>query len=462
MDALRLLRTFSKGAAVLGVGLGFLALAGWVFHIEWLTSYHLAVASHPATVLALILGGGALWCHAALHERAAADQRQAEQALRDSEALYHSLVETLPINVLRKDLAGRVTFGNQRYSQTLGIPLAELVGKTDFDLFPRSLAEKYVADDRRVAATGQVFEDIEEHQRPGGTRLYMHVMKAPVYDAEARIIGTQILFWDETQRKLAEEALARTTSELERSNQELERFAYVASHDLQEPLRTIASFTGLLARRYQDRLDAEAQEFIQFTVQGALRMQRLIADLLAYSRVGTKAKSLVATHGEAILKAALENLNAAVLDSGARVTHDPLPTILADEVQLIQVFQNLIGNALKFRRAEAPRVHVGVERQSGTWIFRVQDNGIGIDPQFFKRLFLIFQRLHTRDEYPGTGIGLAVCKKIVERHGGRIWVDSVPEQGSTFFFSIPVLETPAPGGDEKQLAEHLRNATLRP
>ena len=182
-DALRLVRAFSKWAALLVMVLGGLALTGWIFHLELLSSYHVAVASHPATVLALILGGAALWWHAMLHERAAREHQQAERALHDSEALYHSLVETLPINVLRKDLQGRVTFGNQRYSETLGIPLAELVGKTDFDLFPRPLAEKYAADDRRVAATGQIFEDIEEHQRPGGEKFFMHVMKAPVRDA---------------------------------------------------------------------------------------------------------------------------------------------------------------------------------------------------------------------------------------------------------------------------------------
>ena len=366
------------------------------------------------------------------------ERNRMEAALRDSEALYHSLVDTLPINILRKDMEGRVTFGNKMYCDNMGRALSEIVGKTDFDFFPRELAEKYVSDDHKVIETGKVFEDIEQHQKPDGEKLYVHVLKAPVFDARGKLVGTQTIFWDVTARRRAEEALERTAADLARSNKELELFAYVASHDLQEPLRMIASYNQLLARRYKDKLDADAEEFIGYAVDGALRMQRLIHDLLAYSRVGTIGKAFETTDCEKVFSAVMANLKIAVEESGAVVQHDPLPTLQADDVQLTQLLQNLIGNAIKFRGQNPPQIHVGAERKNDEWIFHVRDNGIGIDPQHFERIFVIFQRLHSRQEYPGTGIGLAVCKKIVERHGGRIWVESRPGHGASFFFTIPV------------------------
>jgi PAS domain S-box-containing protein len=365
------------------------------------------------------------------------ERQRMEVALSDSEALYHSLVDTIPINILRKDLAGKVTFGNKLYCQTLGRPLNELLGKTDFDLFPRELAEKYVADDRRAVETRQVFEDVERHRTPDGRTLYMHVLKAPVFDAQNEVIGTQVIFWDETARRQAEQALQQTAAELARSNRELEQFAYVASHDLQEPLRMVASYSQLLARRYQDQLDKDAREYIDFAVAGALRMQELISDLLAYSRVNTRGRPFDPTPCDEILSETLANLRLALDESGAVVTHDALPTVLADRIQIGQLLQNLLSNALKFRGQAPPRVHVGAECGDGEWVFSVRDNGIGIAPEYFDRIFVIFQRLHTRDEYAGTGIGLAVCKKIVERHGGRIWVESETGKGSTFYFSLP-------------------------
>jgi PAS domain S-box-containing protein len=366
------------------------------------------------------------------------ERQRMEAALRDSEALYHSLVDTLPISVLRKDLDGKVTFGNRHYCETLGRPLQELLGKTDFDLFPERLAEKYVADDRKVVKTREVFEDVERHQTPDGRNLYVHVLKAPVYDAHGEVVGTQVIFWDETARKQAEEDLQRTAAELTRSNRELEQFAYVASHDLQEPLRMVASYTQLLARRYHDQLDSAAQEYIRFAVSGATRMAELINDLLAFSRVGTKGKPFAPVACEAVLADALANLKVTLAETGAEITHAALPTVMADAGQLAQLFQNLLSNALKFRGPEPPRVHVQAEPQNGEWVFSVRDNGMGIEPQYFDRIFVIFQRLHTRDEYPGTGIGLALCKKIVERHGGRIWVESESGRGSTFRFSLPM------------------------
>jgi PAS domain S-box-containing protein len=261
--------------------------------------------------------------------------------------------------------------------------------------------------------------------------------------AEPSVQAVVINFRDITERERAEEAQARLTADLERSNRELEQFAYVASHDLQEPLRMVHSYTQLLGRRYKGKLDADADEFIAFAVDGASRMQRLISDLLAYSRVGTRGKEFAPTNCETIVDQALTNLQVAIQESGATITRDPLPTLMADDVQLVQLFQNLIGNAIKFHGAAPPHVHVSaqktseVSKTSEVWKFSVRDNGIGIDMQFAGRIFGIFQRLHARGEYPGTGIGLAICQRIVERHDGRIWVESEPGKGSTFYFTIP-------------------------
>jgi PAS domain S-box-containing protein len=241
------------------------------------------------------------------------------------------------------------------------------------------------------------------------------------------------------ERRRAEIELEVRARELARSNADLEQFAYVASHDLQEPLRMVTSYVQLLERRYKDRLDDSAREFIGFAVEGVTRMRRLIEDLLAYSRVGTRGRDPAPVELAAVLATVEKNLEQAVAEAGARITKDPLPRVLADEGQLVQLFQNLIGNAIKFRRPEEPpRVHVGASQRDGEWIFSVRDNGIGIEPEYFQRIFVIFQRLNPREIYPGTGIGLAVAKKIVERHGGRIWVESTPGAGATIWFSIPV------------------------
>jgi PAS domain S-box-containing protein len=258
----------------------------------------------------------------------------------------------------------------------------------------------------------------------------------------ARTVGHQIGQF--IARKQAEAALQEANDQLtvkaeqlSRSNAELEQFAYVASHDLQEPLRMIASYTQLILRRYGDRFDGDAREFMDFIVDGATRMKQLIEDLLAYSRVGTHGKAFRPTDSGAAVQKALANLRAAIESSTGTVTYDPLPTINADEFQLVQLFQNLIGNALKFKGAETPRVHISVNEQADTWTFGVKDNGIGIDGEYFDRIFMVFQRLHSRTDYPGTGIGLAICKKVVDRHGGRLWIESGVGSGSTFWFTVP-------------------------
>ena len=258
---------------------------------------------------------------------------------------------------------------------------------------------------------------------------------------------TQELREEVAERTRAEAELAIRAEELARSNRELEQFAYVASHDLQEPLRTVTSYVQLLGRRYAEKLDGEAREFMAFAVEGTQRMQELIKDLLAFSRVGTHGKGLAETDSGQVFEQVLRVLAEMVRDRRARVTHDPLPIVLADESQLAQLFQNLLSNALKFCAADVvPNVHVSAEREGRVWRFAMRDNGIGIEPRFFDRIFTIFQRLHTRDQYSGTGIGLAVCKKIVERHGGTIWVESESGKGSTFFLTLraPVTSrTPA-------------------
>jgi PAS domain S-box-containing protein len=372
------------------------------------------------------------------------ERKLAEEALRNSEALYHSLVEGLPLNVFRKDCEGRFTFGNQRFYATLGKPANEVLGKTDLDFFPSELAGKYRRDDCRVMETGAVFEDVEELLSATGERTWVQVLKTPVHDANGKVVGIQGIFWDVTDKRRSEEQLRRTAAELERSNRDLEQFAYVASHDLQEPLRMVASYCQLLQRRYKGRLDADGGDFLGFAVDGATRMQGLISDLLTYARVDSRGRPLRPTACGDAVDRAVANLKLAIEESGAAITRDELPTVRADETQLAQLFQNLIGNALKFRGAEPPRIHVSAGRDGSEWVLGVRDNGIGIEPQFFERIFVIFQRLHGRGEYPGTGIGLALCKKIVERHGGRIWVESQPGQGSAFFFTLPAREEDRP------------------
>jgi signal transduction histidine kinase len=242
------------------------------------------------------------------------------------------------------------------------------------------------------------------------------------------------------EQRVAErtEELSRTTDRLARSNTDLEQFAYVASHDLQEPLRAMSGFCQLLQRRYQGKLDATADDYIQEVVAGAERMQRLIVDLLDYSRVGRKGKPFEPTDCTAIIEQTLARLHASIEETDAQVRYDGLPTVNGDPLQLAQVFQNLISNAVKFRGDRTPEIHISAEPRADEWLFSVRDRGIGIDPKFKERIFVIFQRLHTREQYPGTGIGLAICKRIIERHGGRMWLESQPGHGSNFLFTIPM------------------------
>ena len=293
-------------------------------------------------------------------------------------------------------------------------------GSVDAELLERSI--KYSIERKKVQIELQNYRDNLEEQVEKRTEEL---------DKANKRLKIEIDDHKQTELKMS-----NYLAELKRSNKELQQFAYVASHDLQEPLRMVASFTQLLANKYKGQLDSDADEFIKFAVDGAQRMQQLINDLLAYSRVSSRVEEFQLVDFEKVFNESLQNLKVSIDDNDARITNDSLPTIVADQSQIIQLFQNLVGNAIKFRGEETPVIHVAAEEEEDEWIFRVIDNGIGIDSQHNERIFRVFQRLHERDSYPGTGIGLSICEKIVERHGGNIWVDSKLGDGSTFSFTI--------------------------
>jgi len=359
---------------------------------------------------------------------------------KESGAKYRALLEAAPDAMVVVNQGGEIVLLNVQAEKQFGYSRDELVGQQVKNIIPEGFAERLIADGTRSAA-----QALAQHigtgialagRRKDGTEFPIEIMLSPLESSEGILVTAAIR--DITERNKSEEHLVKTVGELKRSNDELQQFAYVASHDLQEPLRMVASYTQLLAKRYQGRLDSDADEFIAFAVDGCHRMQGLIQDLLAYSRAGTNGRALCQVSGEDALEGALTNLRTTIEQSGAIVSHDSLPAITTDETQLTQVFQNLVGNAIKYRSAEVPRVHVSATKTGDNeWIFSVRDNGLGIAPQYFERIFILFQRLHGRNEFEGTGIGLAICKKVLERLGGRIWVESQPEKGSTFRFALP-------------------------
>ncbi len=372
-------------------------------------------------------------------------RKAADRHLVQMEARYRGLLEAAPDAMVVVDQGGEIVLLNVQAEKQFGYRRDELLGQKVTNIIPEGFAERLIADALRPAE-----EALAQHiggglelsgRRKSGSQFPIEIMLSPLESSDGMLVTAAIR--DITTRKKAEahlkaEAmLLEKVGELNRSNEELAQFAYVASHDLQEPLRMVASYTQLLSRRYKGKLDADADEFIAFAVDGAQRMQRLIQDVLAYSRLGTKREELVATSSERALAQALMNLAGAIEESGARVTHEPLPSVIGDELQLIQLFQNLVGNGIKYRSAGVPTVHVSATRHGAKdWTFAVKDNGLGIDPQYFERIFGMFQRLHKREEFGGTGIGLAICKKIVERHGSSISVKSGLGLGSTFSFDL--------------------------
>ncbi len=378
------------------------------------------------------------------------ERKRAEVALRESEERYRKLVELSP-DIIAIHSEGRILFSNFEGAKLFGVSdPSQLIGKDIFEIVHPDYHEIARERIQKMLEEGERTLPIEEKLiKFDGSVMDVEVASVPfTYQDRTAILS---IAHDITERKRAEEKLRllleltdrerqradELATELAHSNTELEQFAYVASHDLQEPLRTVTNFTELLAKRYKGKLDKDADEFIGFVVDGSTRMQRMINDLLEYSRVGTRGKPFQPTDCEIVFNEAIANLKVTIEGSGAAITHDPLPTITADRSQMVQLLQNLLSNAIKFCK-EKPSVHVSARQEGNDWVFSVCDNGIGIAPEFFDRLFQIFQRLHTRSEYPGTGIGLAICKKIVERHGGRIWVESEVGKGSTFYFTIPI------------------------
>ena len=366
-------------------------------------------------------------------------RKEAERHLAQMEGRYRGLLEAAPDGMVVVNQRGEIVLLNAHAEKQFRYWRDELIGQKVKSIIPQGFAERLIADGTRTAAEAlaqQIGTGIElTGRRKDGSEFPIEIMLSPLQSNEGVLVTAAIR--DISMRKEADANLVEKIEELNRSNQELEQFAYVASHDLQEPLRMVASYTQLLGKRYKGKLDSDADEFIAFAVDGANRMQRLIQDLLTFSRVGKRGMELVEISSDRALQQALLNLRGAVEKSGALVTHDSLPEVMADEVQLAQLFQNLVGNAIKYQGPGVPHIHISaVMNDASKWIFSVKDDGLGIDPQFFERIFGMFQRLHKRDEFEGTGMGLAICKKIVERHGGTISVESTPGLGSTFHFDL--------------------------
>jgi len=362
--------------------------------------------------------------------------KKAEKELKLASKYNRSLIEASldPLVTIGPD--GKITDVNKATELVTGYSRDELIG-TDFTNYftePEKAKEGY----QQVFREGFVLDYALEIQNKNG-HLTPVLYNASVYRNESdEVIGVFAAARDITERKKAERMLELKLEELARSNAELEQFAYVSSHDLQEPLRMIASYLQLLQRKYQGKLDEKADKYIYFAVDGASRMQVLINDLLEFSRVTTKAREFEPVDCEFTLNQVLSDLEVPIKENEATISYNPLPEIMADYIQLAQVFQNLISNAIKFRSRETPKIHISAEKEGDRWLFSVQDNGIGIDPKYSERIFEIFKRLHKKEEYPGTGIGLSICKKIVERHGGHIWVESELGKGSTFYFTLPI------------------------
>ena len=365
------------------------------------------------------------------------ERKKAELALLESEDRFRTLADNIPQLCWMADADGSTFWYNQRWYEYTGTTPEQMEGWGWQSVHDPGTLPQVLEQWKSSIATGKTFDMVFPLRGSDGVFRHFLTRVMPVFDQNGKVVRWFGTNTDVTERKNAEEELRKLTEELKRSNADLQQFAYAASHDLQEPLRGIASFAGLLEKHYKGKLDKKADEFINHVVDDAKRMQMLIKDLLEYSQIDTKGKIFGITNCSVVLEEAIYNLRSAIEESGTQVTYDLLPTIMADGSQLKRLFQNLIGNAIKFRSDETPKIHISSRQEGNEWVFSVQDNGIGIDPQYSKRIFVIFQRLHTRQEYQGTGIGLSICNKIVARHGGRMWLESEPGKGSTFYFTIP-------------------------
>ncbi|MFQ5650071.1 MAG: ATP-binding protein [bacterium] len=370
------------------------------------------------------------------------ERKWTEELLQESRLFAESIVESIREPLLVMDSELRIIRANRSFYTTFGLApektLNQFLGALGHGEWNEP--ELLVQLKQIITAEGLLenYEVTQSFNGVGAKTLLLSARRINQKDVQTNLI--LLAMFDVTEQNLAQQELARRADELARSNAELEQFAYIASHDLQEPLRMVSSYCQLLKRRYQDKLDADANEFIEFAVDGAKRMQTLINDLLEYSRVGTCGQPFQPTDCGKVVEQALDNLRLSIDDCEARIQKSRMPMVLADEIQLVQLFQNLVANALKFRKGKAPDIAIKARRKNGTWIFSVKDTGIGIEQEFLQRIFVIFQRLHNPRNYPGTGIGLAICKKIVERHGGQIWVESKVGKGSTFCFTLPAVD----------------------
>lgn len=371
----------------------------------------------------------------ALAEKDIREQRKrAEAALQEHKYALdqHAIVSTA-------DVQGAITYANDKFCAISGYSRDELLGQNHRMLNSGYHPREFFEQMYRTIGDGQVWRGEIRNRTKDGSFFWVDATIVPFLDASGKPRQYMAIRTDITERKHAEEDLAKKAADLARSNADLEQFAYIASHDLQEPLRMVTAYTQLLAERYKGKLDENADKFIGYASEGALRMQVLIQDLLAFSRVGRNGVASASVDCNAVMEEVRQTLSTAIQESGTLITHGKLPAIWTDRTQITQVFQNLIGNAIKFRGKEPPVISVEAEELDHQWLFRVSDNGIGIAPEYAENIFVAFQRLHARTEYPGNGIGLAICKKIVEHYGGRIWVESQAGSGSTFKFTMPIL-----------------------
>ncbi|MBN2383038.1 PAS domain S-box protein [bacterium] len=364
--------------------------------------------------------------------------QQAETALRESESRLKDIALSTSDWFWEVDTEWRYTYCSDGVQRILGCHPDELIGKTPFDFMPPEEAKAIREMFNQLATKKKPIENFENlNISTKGQRVYLLTNGLAILDQNGNLLGYRGADQDITRRKRMEDDQRKLMDELKRSNAELEQYAFVTSHDLQEPLRKIGSYLELLSYRYNEQLDQDAREFIEYAVDGAQRMKIMINDLLMYSRLGKRDIVFTPVDMNKVFQKVCNDLEIAIRENNAVISCDPLPVVTADGSQLHQLFRNLITNAIKYHGQEPPHIHIWAERQERAWQFCINDNGIGIAPRFFEKIFHVFQRLHPAGRYDGTGIGLAVCKKIVEFHGGKIWLASTPEQGSTFYFTIP-------------------------